>query len=207
MLRLPRVLHTVRAYRPSALVNQQTRQFSVQNKIFATTTPVKSVFQNQSKAFGASKIITLAAFTSATTPLLFKQPVQCQAGFATESPLRVDNSTHIQNKSIFNKGELTFGTFLGICTGFLVKKVGKIFAAFVGTGFVFLQYLSQQGYVTVHWDRLEGGYNKALDVDKDGKVTRRDLQSNWQKFINVLTNNIQFKSTFMVGFYVGMRYG
>lgn len=43
------------------------------------------------------------------------------------------------NKPIFNKGELTFGTFLGICTGFLVKKVGKIFAAFVGTGFVFLQ--------------------------------------------------------------------
>jgi uncharacterized membrane protein (Fun14 family) len=43
------------------------------------------------------------------------------------------------NKPILNKGELTFGTFLGICTGFLVKKVGKIFAAFVGTGFVFLQ--------------------------------------------------------------------
>lgn len=43
------------------------------------------------------------------------------------------------NKPIFNRGELTFGTFLGLCTGYLVKKVGKIFAAFVGTGFVFLQ--------------------------------------------------------------------
>lgn len=44
-----------------------------------------------------------------------------------------------QDKPIFHKGELTFGTFLGLCTGYLVKKVGKIFALFVGTGFVFLQ--------------------------------------------------------------------
>lgn len=67
--------------------------------------------------------------------------------------------------------------------------------------------MAQQGYITVHWDRLEGGYKKALDVDKDGKVSTRDLQSKWQKFINILTSNIQFKSTFLVGFYAGMRYG
>lgn len=55
---------------------------------------------------------------------------------------KIDESDRVtlgNSKPIFNKGELTFGTFLGICTGFLVKKVGKIFAAFVGTGFVFLQ--------------------------------------------------------------------
>lgn len=96
---------------------------------------------------------------------------------------------------------------MGICTGFLIKKVGKVFAAFVGTGFVFLQYLSQQGYVTIHWDRLEGRYTKTLDVDNDGKVTKRDLHSKWQTFVNLLTNNIQFKSTFLIGFYVGLRYG
>ncbi|KAI8082588.1 FUN14 family-domain-containing protein [Gilbertella persicaria] len=109
-------------------------------------------------------------------------------------------------KSIFNRGELTFGTFLGLCTGFLVKKVGKLFAAFIGTGFVFLQYLSQQGYVTVHWDRLEGRYNSTFDTDKDGRVTRRDLSSKWQNFVNFLTSNIQFKSTFLVGFFAGLRY-
>lgn len=70
-----------------------------------------------------------------------------------------------------------------------------------------IQYLSQQGYVTVNWERLEGGYNKALDLDRDGKVSARDLQTKWQKFVNILTSNIQFKSTFLIGFYAGLRYG
>ncbi|KAI9487601.1 MAG: FUN14 family-domain-containing protein [Benjaminiella poitrasii] len=163
---------------------------------------------------GAAKIITLATFSTATTPLLFKEPVQCQAAYVqTQKDIPVsikEDNTKVavgQGKSLFHKGELTFGTFLGICTGFLIKKVGKIFAAFVGTGFVFLQYLSQQGYVTIHWDRLEGGYTNSLDVDKNGKVTRRDIQSKWQTFINFLTNNIQFKSSFLIGFYTGIRYG
>lgn len=67
--------------------------------------------------------------------------------------------------------------------------------------------MSQQGYITVHWDRLEGRYTKTLDADHDGKVTRRDIHSKWQTFVNLLTNNIQFKSTFLIGFYAGMRYG
>lgn len=44
-------------------------------------------------------------------------------------------------KPLIRKGELTFGTFLGLCTGFLIKKVGKIFAMFVGTVFVFMQVI------------------------------------------------------------------
>ncbi|GAA5805865.1 FUN14 family-domain-containing protein [Helicostylum pulchrum] len=207
MLRLPRVVHTVKACKPNAFISQQTRQFSLQNKQFFHT-PVKTVIQNHSKALGASKIVALAAFSSAS-PLLFKKSVECQGAFAQPSTLHttLDKSIISPNKSIINKGELTFGTFLGVCTGFLVKKVGKLFAAFIGTGFVFLQYLSQQGYVTVNWERLEGGYNKALDLDRDGKVSARDLQTKWQKFVNILTSNIQFKSTFLIGFYAGLRYG
>lgn len=113
-------------------------------------TPVKALSK---PTLGASKIITLAAFSGAS--LLFKKPVQCQgkvkcelatcgeiikhdnllAAFATEPFFE----PKVISKPLLNKGELTFGTFLGICTGFLIKKVGKIFAAFVGTGFVFLQ--------------------------------------------------------------------
>lgn len=178
--------------------------------------PAKRVFEPNTP-LGASKIIALATMTTAASaPLFYKPAVQCQAAAAKFNSIHDTfeaasyenqkiNAHH--NKPLFNKGELTFGTFLGVCTGFLVKKVGKIFAAFVGTGFVFLQYLSQQGYVTVHWDRLEGGYTNALDVDKDGKVSKRDLTSRWQKFVNFLTNNLQFKSTFLIGFYAGIRYG
>jgi uncharacterized membrane protein (Fun14 family) len=67
--------------------------------------------------------------------------------------------------------------------------------------------LSSEGYITVHWDRFERRYVNTLDLDKDGRVTTRDIQSKWQKFISILTNNIQFKSTFLAGFYVGIRFG
>ncbi|CAO3609210.1 unnamed protein product [Mucor hiemalis] len=151
MLRLPRVVNanTLKActrqsstFRPIA---QQSRQFSVINSQKQFFTPVKRVFDTKNTSFGASKIIALATVSSATTPLLFRNPVQCQGAFAQrnetlDAAVKESNRISAQsNKPIFNKGELTFGTFLGICTGFLVKKVGKIFAAFVGTGFVFLQ--------------------------------------------------------------------
>jgi uncharacterized membrane protein (Fun14 family) len=54
---------------------------------------------------------------------------------------------------------------------------------------------------------MEGKYKNTLDTTGDGRVTKTDLKSKWQVFMNMLTNNIQFKSTFLVGFYAGMRYG
>ncbi|KAG2194508.1 hypothetical protein INT47_005781 [Mucor saturninus] len=197
MLRLPRVLNgnTIKACTRPAFQHQPKRLLQ--------TTQVKSL-QVRPYSFGTSKVLALTAFSGAmATPLMFnKKAVHCEAAFATEPLFEKKLS-----KPLLNKGELTFGTFLGVCTGFLIKKVGKIFAAFVGTGFVFLQYLAQQGYVTVHWDRMEGGYKNTLGVDKDGRVSTKVLQSKWQKFMNILTSNIQFKSTFLIGFYAGMRYG
>ena len=51
--------------------------------------------------------------------------------------------------------------------------------------------MSAKGYVTVHWDRMQAGYNRQLDEDKDGRVTVRDVQSKWRKFVDLLTKNIQ----------------
>ncbi|KAK4511476.1 uncharacterized protein ATC70_012691 [Mucor velutinosus] len=219
MLRLPRLVnaHALKGCaRQHAAKSIPMRNYSMLHaKTAVMAAPAKRVFEPTS--FGASKIVALATMTTAASaPLFYKPSVQCQAAAAKFNSIHdTFEAANYENqkinahhsKPLFNKGELTFGTFLGICTGFLVKKVGKIFAAFVGTGFVFLQYLSQQGYVTIHWDRLEGGYTNALDVDKDGKVSKRDLTSRWQKFVNFLTNNLQFKSTFLIGFYAGIRYG
>ncbi|KAI8987599.1 FUN14 family-domain-containing protein [Mycotypha africana] len=200
----------------NALRSPPARQYSIASKVFnkdAFAKPIKPTFIQFTPK--PSKILAVAAATTTfATPLLYKAPVHCEAAFARSSvatatttpPLDTKVSTKDQER-LLRRGELTFGTFLGLCTGYLVKKVGKVFAAFVGTGFIFLQYLSQQGYVTIHWDRLESGYNKTLDLDKDGRVTRRDIHTKWQGFVNFLTNNIQFKSTFLVGFYVGVRYG
>lgn len=67
--------------------------------------------------------------------------------------------------------------------------------------------MSLNGYVTVHWDRMSSGYAKGMGVGPDGKVTVRDVNSRWQKFVGFLTHNLQFKSTFLIGLYAGIRYG
>ncbi|ORZ24339.1 FUN14 family-domain-containing protein [Absidia repens] len=142
---------------------------------------------------GPAKMIGAIAGTtgSMVTGLWVKRPLSCQDA----------------KKSLIHKGELSFGIVLGFCSGYLIKKVGKFFALMVGAGFMFLQYLSLNGYITVHWDRMEGGYKKQMGVDKDGKVTTQTIRSKWDAFVGFMTHNLQFKSTFMVGVYAGIHYG
>lgn len=146
-------------------------------------------------------------------PLLFKQPVACQQ-MIQPTPTLVQEQQQ-QSQSLIHKGEISFGVLLGLCTGYFLKKIGKLFAFMVGLGFVSLQvkekqqyaleqgilyyilfqYMSAKGYVTVHWDKISGS---------DRKI---DVQSKWQTLVGLLTHNIQFKTTFMAGLYAGIRYG
>ncbi|CAO3701979.1 unnamed protein product [Rhizopus stolonifer] len=205
MFRLSRVCHPnlnlkAVSHIPPLPRVQSVRQYTVSSKL------IKQNHVNTPVSIAASKILPLTAFSTVSMSLFLKKPAHCEAAYA--NPIQVNQLAPTQTRQpLFRKGELTFGTFLGLCTGFLIKKVGKLFAAFVGTMFVFIQYLSGEGYVTVNWDRFENRYTKVLDTDKDGKVSTKDIQSKWKKFINILTNNIQFKSTFLAGFYVGLRYG
>ncbi|KAI9310683.1 FUN14 family-domain-containing protein, partial [Dichotomocladium elegans] len=111
-----------------------------------------------------------------------------------------------RESNVVHKGEIAFGTVLGVCTGYFIKKVGKLLMFMIGLGFVCLQYLSAKSYITVHWDRMAQGYNREFDVDQDGRVTKRDINTKWQMLIRFLTHNLQFKSTFLVGLYAGIRY-
>jgi hypothetical protein len=54
---------------------------------------------------------------------------------------------------------------------------------------------------------MEHQYNQQLGVGQDGKGTTQALHSKWNEFVNFLTSNIQFKSTFLVGLYAGIHYG
>ncbi|RUS35008.1 FUN14 family-domain-containing protein [Jimgerdemannia flammicorona] len=143
--------------------------------------------------FGA----TTALFTAARTT--YCNPAVCEAA----PPLPSSS----QPQPLVRKGELTFGASLGFCTGYLVKKIGRAFALIVGVGFLFLQYLSAKGYVTVHWERMASHYRRQLDHDRDGRVTASDWRTSLAILLDLLTANIQFKSTFVGGFYLGARYG
>ncbi|KAF9158418.1 hypothetical protein DFQ26_007662 [Actinomortierella ambigua] len=103
--------------------------------------------------------------------------------------------------------EITFGSVMGLGSGFLFKKLGKLILLVIGLGFVSLQLLSNQGYVTVHWSRFERRFKDSFDLDGDGKVTVNDAKHGFRALIDLLTKNFQFKSTFIGGFVLGFKYG
>lgn len=111
------------------------------------------------------------------------------------------------NDPLIDTKELSFGAAMGLCSGYLFKKLGKMFLLVVGLGFVCLQLLSNSGYVKVDWSLVESKFKNQLDLDKDGKVTVKDAQHGFQWIISLLTRNFQFKSTFATGFFLGFRYG
>ncbi|KAF9404945.1 hypothetical protein BGZ94_003864, partial [Podila epigama] len=103
--------------------------------------------------------------------------------------------------------ELTFGAAMGLCSGYLFKKLGKMMMLVVGLGFVWLQLLSNAGYITVNWNRVERRFKQQFDLDQDGAVTLSDAKHGFRWIIELLTRNFQFKSTFAGGFFVGFKYG
>ncbi|KAF9422524.1 hypothetical protein BGZ76_003770 [Entomortierella beljakovae] len=103
--------------------------------------------------------------------------------------------------------ELSFGTTMGLCSGYLFKKLGKMFALVAGLGFVSLQLLANTGYIQVNWGLIESKFTEKFDLDKDGKVTVKDAKYGIKWVIGLLTRNFQFKSTFAGGFYIGFQYG
>ncbi|KAF9952269.1 FUN14 domain-containing protein 1, partial [Modicella reniformis] len=96
---------------------------------------------------------------------------------------------------------------MGVCSGYLFKKLGKMFVLVAGLGFVTLQLLANSGYVQVDWLKIETRFNEKLDLDRDGKVTVRDAKYGLNWVIDLLMRNLQFKSTFAGAFYLGFWYG
>ncbi|KAF9149260.1 FUN14 domain-containing protein 1 [Linnemannia schmuckeri] len=113
----------------------------------------------------------------------------------------------LTKEPLINSKELTFGMAMGLCSGYLFKKLGKLMMLVVGLGFVSLQLLVNSGYVHVNWKKIEGRFVDQFDVDRDGKVTVNDAKHGFRWLMNLLTKNFQFKSTFVGGFVLGFRHG
>ncbi|KAG0282277.1 FUN14 domain-containing protein 1 [Linnemannia gamsii] len=113
----------------------------------------------------------------------------------------------MKKESLINSKELTFGMAMGLCSGYLFKKLGKLMMLVVGLGFVSLQLLVNSGYIQVNWKKVESRFVDQFDVDRDGKVTVNDAKHGFRWLMNLLTKNFQFKSTFVGGFVLGFKNG
>lgn len=123
----------------------------------------------------ASKF-TMASAATVASPLLLRQPVvACQGtknaevrqivcdikwcGILGSSNRRelavVDDVTKkpssSSSSSIIHTGEISFGVLLGACTGYFIKKVGRLFAMMLGAAFIFLQVRSSIFFLPCGW--------------------------------------------------------
>ncbi|KAF8946002.1 hypothetical protein BGZ52_009153 [Haplosporangium bisporale] len=176
-----------------------------------------SLLRNEPSFFSKALVATGAATTFVFAPLVWARSLgfsrnvaYCAAATGaapTPAPTASARTPPGGKDPTINTKELSFGTAMGVCSGYLFKKLGKMFLLVAGLGFVTLQMLANAGYIQVNWILIESQFKDKFDLDKDGKVTAKDAQHGFKWLMDLLTKNFQFKSTFAGGFYLGFRYG
>lgn len=104
--------------------------------------------------------------------------------------------------------QLGFGGLMGFCSGIALKRVGQIAAYCVGFGFIGFQAVK---YYTgskqlVDLDKLKSKVEEKIDQDGDGKFGTSDLLIIWNKFRNIMTDNLPNAGGFSGGFFLALYY-
>jgi uncharacterized membrane protein (Fun14 family) len=92
--------------------------------------------------------------------------------------------------------QLGVGGLGGICVGFLIKKVAKIVAFFIGLCFLGLQYLAFEGIISINYGALESWASNI--VRGSGAI---------EGFLVSVLANLPFASSFILGLTMGLKKG
>ncbi|OAV96731.1 hypothetical protein PTTG_07680 [Puccinia triticina 1-1 BBBD Race 1] len=116
--------------------------------------------------------------------------------------------TEPEIESLLSVRKLSFGTLTGICAGVFVKK-GLNFLAFIfGGGFVLLQYLHSSSLIKIDWKTWAHRYESRFWSNKDNsRLGGPPAKPILARFLHFLTSDFQYRSTFTVGFFLGLRIG
>ena len=87
------------------------------------------------------------------------------------------------------------GGIAGWCVGYTLKKVAKVVAIFLGITFITLQYLAYKHIITVDWTKVQSA------------VDKQHLEKSAEGYMSVLTYNLPFAGSFVVGFFLGFKKG
>jgi len=87
------------------------------------------------------------------------------------------------------------GGLAGWAVGFTLKKVAKLAALVLGVGFISIQYLAYNRYITIDWERIKT------------TVPDESIEQSASSLMSVLTYNLPFAGSFVVGFWMGFRKG
>jgi len=87
-----------------------------------------------------------------------------------------------------------------------VKVFGRGASILFGITFIALQTASYYGFVTVHWEKIEEAFIRAIDTDGDGRIDDKDADVWVERGRKVITHDFTLGG-FGIGFLAGLRRG
>lgn len=128
--------------------------------------------------------------------------------------------------------QITFSAVVGYCSGYAVKKVGKVAVVGIGITFIGLQVrcslpsrimcavsrryarwdvtqaLRYFGYIDgVNWGKVRDHVVTAVDTDGSGTITRKDVVTHWNRFMDVCSYNVPGRVAFAAMALLGFKHG
>jgi len=132
------------------------------------------------------------AHVLSTQPLFVKS--QCQGGVAPRHQFTQSDVSLQRSRAPIDFQQLSSGSVLGIITGYLTAKIGRLFLFSFGGLILFGAFLRYQGYLPSPWPFLK----RTLHVDTD------DIEGN--ELSAFLKKNTTFKASFVATFMIGLLY-
>ena len=125
--------------------------------------------------------------------LLF--PVLC--AWALDADISNNNPEDLWNSSQigFNVLTLGFGGLSGWAVGYTLKKFAKLTALIVGIAFISIQLLAYNHFLKIDWEKIKQA------------VPDEQIEQTTTAFMSMVTYNLPFAGTFIIGFWFGFRRG
>ena len=60
--------------------------------------------------------------------------------------------------------QISFGSFVGYCSGTALKKIGKVLAFIIGVGYIGIQSGVNAGYINIDWEKVQEDAIKPIDT-------------------------------------------
>ena len=92
--------------------------------------------------------------------------------------------------------QLGVGGVAGLCTGYALKKIGKLVAVLVGIAFLGLELLAYRGIISINYSALQEWASGLI-----GQVGEAE------GVLTLIIANLPFASSFLVGLAMGLKIG